>query len=77
MLLPAILEPKPAILEPKMGPLVLIGKGLLLEGETTTKIEDKQVPGLYSWLGPAKVSCRLRLLFSYLLDLLLFPLLQL
>ena len=29
-----------------MGPLVLIGKDLVLGG-STTKIEDKQVPGVY------------------------------
>ena len=33
-----------------MGPLVLIGKDLVLEG-STTKIEDKQVPGIQSSHG--------------------------
>ena len=33
-----------------MGPLVLIGKDLVLEG-STTKIEDKRVPGLYIYIS--------------------------
>ena len=32
-----------------MGPLVLIGKDLVLEG-STTKIEDKQVPYIYNYM---------------------------
>ena len=32
-----------------MGPLVLIGKDLVLGG-STTKIEDKQVPGVYIYI---------------------------
>ena len=33
----------------QMGPLVLNGKGLLLEG-SDPKIEDKQVPGIYTYI---------------------------